>query len=656
MRLTLTGLFIVFSLFVAGQNSDSNLLVAEDQLTTNEVVQSYDEHLLTDDKNIVYPENCSSRTVVTFHDSTYINRINSLNTEMELSFNPIVRDHIEKYVKHGRKQIGKILRDSKYYFPLIEDILEKEGLPAELKYIPIIESALNPNARSRMGATGLWQFMAGTGKAYDLEINNQVDERRDPVKSTYAAVGYMKELYATYGDWNLVIAAYNCGAGNINKAIRRVGGKKDYWAIYPYLPKETRNYVPSFVAAVYIMNYYNTHNIYPAESTYPESMDMLRVNQNVRFKQIADATGLSVDDLRRYNPQFKNDIIPGSRKEYIISLPSQCALAVSDNSDDNILAELSFRSDKVAEDENAQDIFQTDETVTYSVKQAQMVVTYHRVAKGETLQAIAKKNDVTLAELKNWNGLKSNKVRTGSELEIRRIEFVAVQEPQKPQLSEPELLVISVDESLTSDVIDNYLKEIEVESAMQKVWDNEDTYRHIQLLAAANSYEYKTITHTAKKKNIWSRLTNSVNKGVNIALNAVKDWGDSVSDKFRNNRQPKEYLADNNKAETEKAVALAEPVKDVVTESKAEETLLVQTTLSPADLASNDNSLMKIYHKVRIGETVTKIASRYKVSKDDIIAWNNLNTGTARISQRLLIFIPKDNRLAENRVSSLVSL
>ncbi len=649
LRLALTGLFIVFYLFVAGQNGDNALSLSEGLFTANQAVQSYDEHLLTDDKNVVYPENCSSRTVVTFHDSTYINRINALNTEMELTFNPIVRDHIEKYAKHGRKQIGKILRDSKYYFPLIENILDKEGLPAELKYIPIIESALNPTARSRMGATGLWQFMAKTGKAYDLEISNQVDERRDPVKSTYAAVEYMKELYATYGDWNLVIAAYNCGSGSVNRAIRRVGGKKDYWAIYPYLPKETRNYVPAFVAAVYIMNYYSTHNIYPAESNYPESMDLLRVNQTVRFKQIADATGISVDDLRKYNPQFKNDIIPGAKREYVISLPTQCASAVSDNSNDNMLAELSFKS-KTTENENTQELFSVDEAVTYGMKQAQMVVTYHKVAKGETLQAIARKNDVTLAELKGWNGLKSNKVRTGSELEIRRIEFVAIQEPEKPQLPEPELLVVSIDESLTSDVIDDYLKEIEVEPAMQKVWDNEDAYKQIQLLAATNSYEFKTITHTAKKKNIWSRLTNSVN----IALNTVKDWGDTVSDKFRNNRQPKEYLADNNKTEAVKSVASAEPIKEVISESKPE--ALIQAVLSPADAASNDDSLIKIYHKVRIGETVTKIASRYKVSKDDIIAWNNLNTGTARISQRLLIFIPKDNRLAENRASSLVSL
>lgn len=203
---------------------------------------------------------------VSYHDTIYANRLYTLPTVMELSYNQVVKSYIEMYSTRRREQVSYMLALGEYYFPMFEEALDRHGLPLELKYLPVIESALNPIAVSRVGATGLWQFMLRTGKSYGLEVNSLVDERRDPYKSTEAAVKYLKDLYAIYGDWNLVIAAYNCGPGNVNKAIARSGGKRDYWEIYYKLPKETRGYVPAFIAANYIMNHFSDHNICPAHN------------------------------------------------------------------------------------------------------------------------------------------------------------------------------------------------------------------------------------------------------------------------------------------------------------------------------------------------------------------------------------------------------
>ena len=251
-KLIITGFCFSCTLFISGQSTHKGMLT-QNTMTDKSIVypidmeHNYDELLSKWSKNVKFADNCRSNDdgAVTFQDDVYIQRLYSLPTQMELVFNPVVRDYIEMYAGRRRNQVSYMLGQGKYYFPLFEEALDKEGVPLELKYLPVIESALNPIARSRAGATGLWQFMAGTGKMYDLEINSLVDERRDPLKSTSAAAKYLKDLYNIYGDWNLVIAAYNCGPGNVNKAIRRSGGQTDYWAIYPYLPRETRGYVPA---------------------------------------------------------------------------------------------------------------------------------------------------------------------------------------------------------------------------------------------------------------------------------------------------------------------------------------------------------------------------------------------------------------------------
>ena len=256
----------------------------------------------------------------TFSREEYIDRLKRIPAVMEMPYNDAVQQCIDRYAGHLRRSVSLMLGAGNFYMPIFEEALEAYGLPLELRYLPIIESALNPKAVSRAGAAGLWQFMPTTGKQYGLKLNSLVDERRDPIKASYAAAHLLSDLYKVFGDWNLVIAAYNCGPGNINKAIARSGGKRDYWAIYPYLPRETRGYVPAFIAANYIMTYYCDHNICPMQTRLPLKSDTIMISRNVHLQQIADVCGISLEELRALNPSYRRDIIPGTTEPCILRL------------------------------------------------------------------------------------------------------------------------------------------------------------------------------------------------------------------------------------------------------------------------------------------------------------------------------------------------
>jgi membrane-bound lytic murein transglycosylase D len=265
----------------------------------------------------------------------YVERLSRIPSVMELAYNDVVQKFIDRYSGRLRYSVSYMLGAANFYMPIFEEALEAYKLPLELKYLPIIESALNPKAVSRAGATGLWQFMLATGKQYGLEVNSLVDERRDPIKSSFAAARYLKALYRVFGDWNLVIAAYNCGPENINKAIRRARAaaghaqddtpitkaEKDYWHIYPYLPAETRGYVPAFIAANYIMTYYSQHNICPMTTRLPAKTDTVMVSRNVHLEQVAEVVGINIDLLRSLNPMYRRDVIPGASEPLPLRLP-----------------------------------------------------------------------------------------------------------------------------------------------------------------------------------------------------------------------------------------------------------------------------------------------------------------------------------------------
>ncbi len=292
---------------------------------------------------------------------------------------------------------------SLYYSPIFEDALERYGLPNELKYLPIIESALNPNAVSRAGAAGLWQFMSSTATGEGLEVNSLVDERRDPIKSSDAAAVLLKKFYDIYQDWNLVLAAYNCGPGNVNKAIKNSGGKTDYWDIYPYLPKETRGYVPAFIAATYIMNNFGLHGISPAVARAPIVTDTVHVNERVHFKQISDVMGLTMEELRILNPQYRQDIIPGNIKPYTLILPSVQAYCYKANIDSILGHDRKTYATR---------------TVAEPAVSTEPTVKYHTVKSGETLKSIAAIYGVTQGSIMSSNRLKSTKLKAGKKLKI----------------------------------------------------------------------------------------------------------------------------------------------------------------------------------------------------------------------------------------------
>lgn len=267
-------------------------------------------------------EDCNMRDVNPyFEPDVYRERLRRLPTLMEMPYNEVVQKFIERYATKLRRSVSLMLGANNFYMPIFEQALETYGMPLELKYLPVIESALNPRAVSRVGATGLWQFMLATGKQYGLKVNTLVDERRDPEKASYAAAHYLRDLYRIFGDWNLVIAAYNAGPESINRAIHRAGGVKDYWKIYPYLPKETRGYVPAFIAANYIMNYYCEHNICPMVTTLPVKTDTVMVTRDVHLEQVAKVLDIDMDGLCAINPQYRHNIVPGSAEPSPIRLP-----------------------------------------------------------------------------------------------------------------------------------------------------------------------------------------------------------------------------------------------------------------------------------------------------------------------------------------------
>lgn len=355
---------------------------------------------------------CTSDTLITeLPDSIYKQRLQALPFVIEVPYNEVVRRYILRYVKHSPRQLAALQRKAEYYFPIFEDILAKHDLPYELCYMPVIESALNPQARSHMGATGLWQFMPATGKKYGLEINSLVDERMDPIRSTEAACLFLKNLYAIFQDWNLVIAAYNCGPGNVNKAIHRTGGKRDFWSIYPYLPSETRGYLPIFIAASYAMNYAEAHGICPATPLTTMASDTIVTTQRQHLKQIADNIDIPLAELRRLNPQYPRDIIPGG-KAYAICLPIEKAGVYIDKQD-TILAYQAKELIHNRRDE-IELLHRTSVNGGYSING----VTYYKIKEGDTLGGIAKKFRVSVKQLKAWNGLKSDMIRAGKTLKI----------------------------------------------------------------------------------------------------------------------------------------------------------------------------------------------------------------------------------------------
>ncbi len=517
-------------------------------------------------------------------DSVYIDRLSKLPSVIEMPYNQIVRSYINLYAGRLRERVSYMLGLAHFYFPLFEQALDAENMPLELKYLPVIESALNPAATSRVGAAGLWQFMIYTGHDYGLEINNLVDERRDPIKSTYVAVRYLKALYRIYGDWNLAIAAYNCGPGNVNKAIRRSGGKRDYWEIYFNLPKETRGYVPAFIAVNYLMNYAKDHNICAAQCKLPLNSDTVQVSQMMHFQQIADILNVPVEEIRIMNPQYRRDLIPGNIKPYTLRLPMSSAYAFID------------AQDTIANYHADQFLFNFRKTVDPGSPEDNQIQTIirHRVGRNEAIASVAKRYGVSVSELKSWNHLRSSKLKKGTLLVIYR------DKPASPAVE-------SEKQPLTAQ---NKAKE-EVKPVTREEKDSTITNHKVMKGETISSISRKYGVTATDLKN-WNNLSDTkVIPGSLLTVRMVNK-------------------ADNKAENQEKAGGVTASVKPRSREKKMK----------------TETVMAVLQHKVKKGETISEIAHHYKVSVSDVKKWNHLRSTKLDRGDNLAIHTLKTKTVA----------
>ena len=353
---------------------------------------------------------CEAKPVKPVSDTVYAQRLYNMPTIMKMPYNSIVRQYIDIYTNRNKALVSYLLGISEYYMPMIEETIDRYDVPKELKYLPIVESALKPKAVSRVGAKGLWQFMFGTSKLYGLKSNNYIEERFDPVKSTDAAIRYLRDLYKMFKSWDLAIAAYNCGPGNVKKAIKRSGGKSDFWGIYRHLPRETRGYVPTFIAANYIMTYHAEHGICPMEPNIPIATDTLHISKNLHFSQIADLCDIDIEDIRAINPQYIRDIIPGENEVCVVRLPHETITKFIEHEDTiyRYKEETFFPKEKVES--------MLKEAKASYAESGNLI--RHKIRSGENLGSIARKYRVSVKNIQKWNNIKGTNIRAGKYLKI----------------------------------------------------------------------------------------------------------------------------------------------------------------------------------------------------------------------------------------------
>lgn len=397
----------MLSLYADSETKNSNTVAIEEYTTavSDSLLSLYYVQKKIAQSEEDYYDMDSVRFQSNVPDSVYIERIRQMNSFITLPYNDIVKNYIIKYSEKMPSSIGKILGLCEYYMPIFQEIFNQYDMPEELRAMAVIESAMNPLAVSRVGAKGMWQFMYSTAKNYGLHIDSFVDERLDPIKSAHAAAQYLQDAYDIFGDWNLAIAAYNCGAGNVNKAIRR-SGSRAFWDIWPYLPRETRGYVPAFVGALYTMNYYKEHGIRPVSVETPAHVDTMHINRMLHLKQVSELTGAPLQDLKNLNPQYRHEIIPGNDRQYILRIPYTYTNAFIENED-------SLYRHKA-------DVYFNPVTIKKIKEDGDGERIVYRVKSGDYLGKIAINHGTTVAKIKKWNNLKTNDIRVGQRLIIYR--------------------------------------------------------------------------------------------------------------------------------------------------------------------------------------------------------------------------------------------
>jgi membrane-bound lytic murein transglycosylase D len=542
-----------------------------------------------------------------------------------IQYNPAVENVIKSFLKNRKKSFERLMAISEYYFPMFEESLAKQNVPLEIKYLSIVESALNPKAVSRVGATGLWQFMYQTGKEYNLEVDSYVDERSDPLKSSKAATQYMTNMYRIFGDWELVLASYNSGAGNVAKAIRRSGGQQNYWNIRKYLPKETQGYVPAFLATMYIYEYHKEHGFVPNRALVKHfETDTIMIKKEMSFKQIADLMDVPVSQIQLLNPSYKLNVVPFyPNKPHFLRLPKE-KIGVFTSNEDKIYAYVDRERMKiemphfVTNSRVASNGISSNSKYTTNTK-------YHTIRRGESLGLISNKYGVAVSDLKRWNNLRSNRINSGSKLKIvstikqvaptPKVLPAAVEKEEKTAVAfiekdTPEVkteLETTIYTVQKGDNLSSVSKKFDISAAELKELDNlvDNNVKANSQLKVLKSDKTAVLKDEIEMKNFISYNVlkgdnlGSIAKKYNVTVALLQEWNE---------------LKDNTVQVGKKILILSDLKQEVATSERIE------------------------HYLVKKGDSLFKIAQKYPgVSVTDIKKWNGITGNELKPGMKLKI-------------------
>ena len=512
-----------------------------------------------------------------------------------IEYNQGLENIIKSFLRNRKKAYERLMAVSEYYFPLFEEALAKQNVPLEIKYLAVVESALNPKAVSRVGATGLWQFMYQTGKQYNLNIDSYVDDRSDPLKASAAAAQYMTNMYKIFGDWDLVLASYNSGPGNVAKAIRRSGGQQNFWNIRKYLPQETQGYVPAFLATMYIYEYHKEHGIRPNRAIVKHfATDTIMIKKQMSFKQISDLLDIPVAQLQLLNPQFKMNVVPAyfDTKHFLV-LPSD-KIAVFTSNEDKIYAYIDHEAEQREKPfSRFQQAWASKDSSSTSESYVVSKTKFHKVRRGDNLSEIANRYDVSMSDIKRWNKLKNNKAPLGRNLKIITSERVAA---RVKKIKVDTISIVPNTKAVSNAVA-------EVSAKEPKVYKDEKVV----------SFKNVTKTHKVRKGDSLGEIADKYG----VAMSDIKKWN-----KLKSNNVP---LGRNLKIITNERVVTT--VKKLV---KSEAIAINEKTKKDDDTAAD-------FYLVEKGDNLSTIAKKYNVSVDDLKKWNDLEGNSVQLERKLKV-------------------
>ncbi len=547
-----------------------------------------------------------------------------------IEYNQGLENIIKSFLKNRKRSFERLMAVSEYYFPLFEEAFDKQNVPLEIKYLAVVESALNPKAVSRVGATGLWQFMYQTGKQYGLKIDSYVDERSDPLKASEAAAQYMKNMYAIFGDWDLVLASYNSGPGNVAKAIRRSGGQQNYWNIRKNLPKETQGYLPAFLATMYIYEYHKEHGIVPEKAPIKHfATDTIMIKRQMSFKQISDLIDIPVAQLQILNPSYKLNIVPAYKEQsHFLRLP-QDKIAIFTSNESKIYAYVDKEANlREKPFQIVRPIVSQDSVNTFQ-KLAQAKVRYYRVKRGDNLSTIAQKYDVAVDDIKKWNNIRGNKVAYGKNLKINGVESdqketavakveTDIKGVHKDSLATPTFYIVQKGDNLSA-----IAKKFNITLADIKEWNkltNSNVHLGTSLQVVKNPITKEVVSESVERKDI----AYSVQKGDNLG-SIAKKFGTSIEDLKQWNKLNSNAIAIGNSLIVAKNEIVIDTNKATVASFKKKE-----------QFPSTANKEAEYY--VKKGDSLYSISKKYPgVTISDLKKWNNIKDDELKPGMKLKI-------------------